>query len=140
MAKVGGPTPEKSLATDKGMIDVGKLKRNPEFKAMIELGWEWTIVPAAVDEKFPLFAKVAQKAINTANHVGIKMGELETQITLSDLIGDPGFTKHPEWKQVAVSFVEDLCVPCADYATHLLNFVILYGGVQELFTFGSWTL
>ena len=38
LAQVGGPTPEPSLATDKGMIDVGKLKRNPEFKAMIEKG------------------------------------------------------------------------------------------------------
>ena len=38
LAQVGGPTPEPSLATDKGMIDVGKLKRNPEFKAMVENG------------------------------------------------------------------------------------------------------
>ena len=87
---------------------------------MTEEGWEWTILPSAVDEKFPLFAKVAQKALNTANHVGIEMGELETQITLSDLIDDPGFTQNPEWRQAAVSFVEDLCVPCAKYSAHLL--------------------
>ena len=38
LAQVGGPTPELSLATYKGMIDVGKLKRDLEFKAMIENG------------------------------------------------------------------------------------------------------
>ena len=61
LAQVNGPTPEPSLATDKGMIDVGKFKRNPEFKAMIEKGWTWKVVPAIIDHEFPNFASIAQK-------------------------------------------------------------------------------
>ena len=38
LAHVGGPTPEPSLATYNGMINVGKLKRNLEFKAMTDNG------------------------------------------------------------------------------------------------------
>ena len=80
---------------------------------MIEDGWEWIIAPALVDDMLPLFAKIAQKALNTGNDVGITMGELETQLTLSDLMDDTGFTENKDWEAAAVSFVEDLCVPCA---------------------------
>ena len=42
---------------------------------------------------------------------------------------DNGFTENnKEWEAEAISFVEDLCVPCAPYAKHLLHFVKLYGG------------
>ena len=61
LAQVGGPTPEPSLATDKGMVDVGNLKRNPEFKAMIEKGWTWKVAPAIIDHGFPNCAGVAQR-------------------------------------------------------------------------------
>ena len=60
--------------------------------------------------------------------MGIAMGELETQLTLSDLIHDTGFTENKDWEAAAVGFVEDLCVPCAGYAKHLLQFVRLCGG------------
>ena len=95
---------------------------------MIEDGWEWIIAPALVDDMFPLFAQIAQKALSTGSHVGITMGELETQLTLSDLMDVTGFTENKDWEAAAVSFVEDLCAPCAGYAEHLLQFVRLYGG------------
>ena len=42
---------------------------------------------------------------------------------------DNGFTENnKEWEAEAISFVEDLCVPCAHYAKHLLHYVTLYGG------------
>ena len=75
---------------------------------MIEDGWEWIIAPALVDDMLPLFAKIFQKALNTGNHVGITMGELETHLTLSDLMDDTGFTENKDWEAAAVSFVEDL--------------------------------
>ena len=67
------------------------MKQNPNFKHMIEDGWEWIIAPALVDDMFPLFAQIAQKALSTGNHVGITTGELETQLTFSDLLHDKGF-------------------------------------------------
>ena len=89
------------------------MKKNPDFKQMIEDGWEWIIAPTLVDDMFPLFAQIAQKALSTGNHVGITTGELETQLTFSDLLHDNGFTENKDWEAAAVSFVEDLCVPCA---------------------------
>ena len=122
-------TPIAELRDEHGNLNVAKLKQNPQFKTMIEDGWSWTIIPALVDELFPAFAKIAQKALNTSNHVGIAVGELETQLQLSDLVDDKGFTENnKDWEALAVNFVEDLCVPCAPYAKHLLHFVKLYGG------------
>ena len=109
------------LKDEHGYLNVNMLKENPHFREMIEKGWEWTIVPSLIDEKYPAFAKIAQKALNTANHVGIAMGELETLLTLHDLMDDATFTENPDWEEAAVSFVEDLCVPCAGYARHLLS-------------------
>ena len=63
---------------------------------MIEDGWEWIIAPTLVDDMFPLCAKIAQKALNTENHVGITIGELETQLTLSDLMDVTGFTENKD--------------------------------------------
>ena len=36
---------------------------------MLREGWEWCIVPAAVDIMFPAFAKIAQQALNISNHI-----------------------------------------------------------------------
>ena len=58
---------------------------------MIEDDWEGIVAPALVDDMLPLFAKIFQKALNTGNHVGIITGELETQLTFSDLLHDKGF-------------------------------------------------
>ena len=122
-------TPIAELRDEHGNLNVAKLKQNPQFKTMIEDGWSWIIIPALVDELFPAFAKIAQKALNTSNHVGIAVGELETQLQLSDLVDDNGFTENnKDWEALAVNFVEDLCVPCGPYAKHLLHFVKLYGG------------
>ena len=86
-------TPIAELRDAQGKLNVAKLKQNPQFKIMIEDGWTWTIIPALVDELFPAFAKLAMKALNTGNHVGIAQGELETQLQLSDLVDDNGFTE-----------------------------------------------
>ena len=87
-------TPIAELRDEHGNLKDAMLKQNPQFKTMIEDGWSWIIIPALVDELFPAFAKIAQKALNTSNHVGIAVGELETQLQLSDLVDDNGFTEN----------------------------------------------
>ena len=91
-------TPIAELRDAQGNLNVAKLKQNPQFKIMIEDGWSWIIIPALVDELFPAFAKLAMKALNTSNHVGIAQGELETQLQLSDLVDDNGFTEKNKKK------------------------------------------
>ena len=80
-AGVGGITSEKVLMKSKTdhTIDVQKLSKNTNFATMINMGWDWDVVPACVDEEFPAFAELAQKALNTSNHTNTEVGELERQ-------------------------------------------------------------
>ena len=134
MCKLANQTNPKTsldeLKDEHGFLNVNKLKENTQFRKMIEEGWEWTIVPSLVDEQFPAFATVAQKALNTANHVcSDGLGELEILLTMHELMEDPHFnTFQSNWEEAAVSFVEGMGVTCAPYAKHLLQFAKLYGG------------
>jgi hypothetical protein len=128
LAGVGGRTPEKSIQDEHGNIDVAKLCRNSEFKHMIEKGWPWTVVDAEIDRLYPSFALIAQRALNVSNHVCSEVGELEAATTLADSAADPGFKSLPDWKKLAVENVKALGVPCAQYASTILDFVELYGG------------
>ena len=60
-----------------GKLDVNKLKRNASFKVMIEQGWSWYIFPSELDEKYPSFAKLAQRALNSSNNCRQIMTEIE---------------------------------------------------------------
>ena len=111
-----------------------KLTSNENFKSMIDEGWSWTVVSHEVDDEFPAFAKIAQKALNTSNHVATQVGELEAAVTLADLIDDTAVMsgKHDNtpgiWEKEAVAQVVDLCLPCSTYVQVLMDFVKLYGG------------
>ena len=59
LACIGGKTPAKSLQDEHGQIDVGKVKKNAEFKIMLEKGWQWEIVKSFIDTDFPKFAPIA---------------------------------------------------------------------------------
>ena len=128
-AGVGGRTSEKVLQIlDSDKIDVQSICLNKNFKVMLNDGWYWDIVPAAIDELFPAFAVIAQKALNTQNHIATEVGELETCMILAATVDDPGMMDLPEWKAMAVENVHSLCVPCAKYSNALLDFVVTYGG------------
>ena len=132
LAKVGGPTPEASLADDKGMIDVGKLKRNPEFNAMIEKGWSWKVVPAIVDHEFPNFAGIAQKALNVNNHVAQKTSELEMALSMTELVSDPTINEgEADWKSMVIEHMQDRGIPSGEYADIILEFALQYGGGKD---------
>ena len=127
-ADAGAKTSEKSIADAKGMIDSSVLKKNAQFKQMIEDGWDWTIIEHGIDELFPAFAKIAQKALNVSNHVATEVSELETAVNLADLAEDPTITGVTGWQKIAVEHVQSLNVPAAAYADTILQFVTLFGG------------
>ena len=128
----GGHTPLKSLQREGStLIDVQGLFQNENFKTMVTQGWEWHIVYAEVDINFPEFAQIAQRALNTRNHVANVMGELEVCMTLTETMKDPGMKVLPDWKQLAVDNIESLCAPCAHYAGTLLEYIVAYGGGDD---------
>jgi hypothetical protein len=119
-AEAGGRTPEKSLQMEgSDLIDSAKLKRNDQFRQMLEVGWGWLVIPWEVDRDYPQFAKIAQAALNTSNHSSTEIGELETAVTMADSAHD---------KQMALAAVQDLGVPCGHYADKIFDFLTLYGG------------
>ena len=130
-AKVGGKTSSKKLQDVHGNIDLHKLFKNAVFKWMVEKGWDWTIVPFEIDEAYPRFAFIAQKALNTSNHVGQLTGELEAAIYLANIVSDPGFKAEVGWEEAAAQQLCELCVPCSSYACTILQFVCDFGGGDD---------
>ena len=48
-------------------IGLEHLSSDVSFAKMINEGWEWNVVKSCVDAKFPKFAIIAQRALNTRN-------------------------------------------------------------------------
>lgn len=126
VAPLGGPTPEKGLQDDNGKLDYGKLIKQPEYKAMIEDGWDWDVIPWDVDQMFPRFAKVVQKALNGSNSASTEIGELDTAVNFADLQVD--LAGVADWEKLALQNVKGMCMSCAPYSEVILEFVKLYGG------------
>jgi hypothetical protein len=128
-AAVQGRTSQKSLqCSDSELVDLQKLCGNAHFKTMIMEGWSWEVVCAAIDEVYPKFATIAQKALNTQNHISTEVGELEACMTLAASANDPGMQDLENWEELAIQNLESLCVPCSKYSKTLLHFVMTYGG------------
>lgn len=127
-AQAGGKTPEKSLQGDSELIDLQQICTDAKFKEMIYEGWEWNVIFAEVDEKFPLLASIAQKALNTRNHIANVVGELEVCVTLANMLKDTGMKDEPGWQQLATDNITSLCAPCAPYSKDLLKYIMKYGG------------
>ena len=128
IAAICGKTPSVDLQDTNGVIDKHKIAQDEVFGSMISDGWNWLVINSKVDESYPQFSKIAQKALNVSNHVASEMSELETAKILADNAADCGFTELDNWKTMAVENVRALSVPCAAYAQHILNFVQLYAG------------
>ena len=68
LAHSGGDTtrPRLQLPGSK-KISLEYLSSDVSFAKMINEGWEWNAVKSCVDSKFPKFATIAQRALNTRN-------------------------------------------------------------------------
>ena len=134
-AAIKGSTVEKSIKIPNGgdTIDLQMLCKNQAYASMIMHGWSWDVVPAIIDQMFPAFAVLAQKALNTQNHISTEVGELETCMTLAATARDPGMKALDGWKDIAIENVVSLCVPSSKYASTLLEFVLNYGGGEDAY-------
>ena len=93
---------------------------------MVTEGWDWNVVYAEVDVEFPGWAQVAQKPLNSRNHVANAIGELEVCMTLAQSMQDPGTKTLSNWKDIS-----SLCAPCSNYAGTLLDYIVAYGGGDD---------
>ena len=127
-AAVGGKTIQPELMDAKGNIDKQLLFEQEAFKVMITEGWKWTIIPFEVDEAFPNFAKIAQIALNTGNHVASVSGELETSCTIAEYAEDTTLTSERGWQERVAESITELNLPAARYARTLIDFTTKFGG------------
>ena len=93
-SNAGCRTPFKELQDATGHISKEILCRDPEFKAMIEEGWEFIVLPWQVGATWPQLAEFAQRALNASNSVATDATEWEVAITMVEVC--EGMEK-PDW-------------------------------------------
>ena len=125
----GGVTNQPELqAKGSNRIDTQKICMSADFDTMVNRGWTWEVIPACVDETFPEFSTIAQRALNTQNHTNTAISELECMMTIEASLTDPGFRAMPNFKELALDNISAMAAPCSSYAASLLEFVSIYGG------------
>lgn len=130
-AMAGGKTCSKLLQDVNGYMDVGKLKRNSKFQHMLEKGWLWKIIRCEVDEVFPDFAKIAQRALNSSNDNKQLLSETEIICQLADYHAQAVAERIMDPKATALEALQEQS-RVAQYAYTLFEYSIKYGGGEDV--------
>ena len=131
LAQVGGPTPDPSLATDNGMIYVGGLNINHEFKAMIEKGGHGQRRLHLLTMSSPTL-QTTTKALNVNNHVAQKTSELAMALSMTELVSDPSiYEGEASWNNLVIEHMKNRGIPSGAYADIILEFALQYGGGND---------
>ena len=99
----GCKTPFKEIQDDQGRIGLEILKRDGEYKRMLEDGWEFLVMPWQVEATWPNLPEFGQRALNAANSVATDATEWEVAITMHET---HQAMDEPDWhlaKQAALS-------------------------------------
>ena len=112
-ANAGCTTPISFLKDALGAIDIAKLKRQPDYKVMLETGWVWIVLPPPVEVAWPSAPDVLQRALNSSHEVHSSATELEVAVTIAECMesGDSAID--------ALNTALSGNPPCATYAQHL---------------------
>ena len=131
-AMIAGKTPMPKLQDRAGRIDIGKLKANPSFAKMLEKGWKWKIFYAELDDAFPDFAKLAQRALNASNSIRQDPSEIELACQVAEFYKSAENDGHPNPKEAAIAAVQEGGSVIQGYASILFDFGSEYGGGADL--------
>ena len=115
-----------------GQLDVAKLKRNRNYKVMLEKGWKWKIFPSELDEAYPSFAKLAQRALNSSNNCRQELGEIELACQMVAFHAVAAADGQDDPKQAALDAVQENISTCQGYSKTLLDYAMEYGGGSDL--------
>lgn len=117
-------TDEQSIADNRGFLNELQLsKGDPALQKMMQSGWSWLVIPAAVEAQWPQLPHLAQEALNSVHSTYTVVSELQAMSALAVQIS----TKGADWK-AAVAAVAASEPPCKQYLTVLSDFVRMYGG------------
>ena len=102
--------------------------KSADFKNMIEVGWEWRVVPASACVAWPTLPDVFQQALNASHSVGNDAGELEVTATIAEEV-ETQIAKGDKPDYAAAAKLAVAANPtCAPYVGKLADFAKLYGG------------
>ena len=99
----GCKTPLKEIQDGQGRISLEILKRDGEYKRMLEEGWKFLVMPCQVEATWPNLPEFGQRALNAANSVATDATEWEVAITMHET---HQAMDEPDWplaKQAALS-------------------------------------
>ena len=121
-AKHGCKTEYALIRDGQGVIDIQKLKRQRDYKIMLEQGWSWRAIPSWVEIIFPKAPDVLQKALNSNHEVRTVSTELEVAISCAETMS--GGSSEAEAIEHAISSNP----PCASYGKVLCELAKKLGG------------
>ena len=125
-ANHGCSTPLAYLQDAAGVIDLARLKRQPDFKAMLEGGWEWTVLPWQVELAWADAPDKLQRALNSSHEVHSSSTELEVAVTIAEGI-ESGESVEDALKNATAGNP-----PCVNYAKHLALLAQFFGGGKKV--------
>jgi hypothetical protein len=95
------------------------------FHSLLEKGWQWVIITAAVELQFPRLPFIAQQALNASNNASSQMSELEVACTLAEHV------MHGLSWQETEKAVLTCNPPCAEYILTISRYVQKFGGGSD---------
>ena len=131
-ANAGGRTPMPKIADRAGRIDLPKLKRNANFRSMLETGWAWWIFPAELDDAYPMFAKLAQRALNSGNSIRQDTSEIELACQATEFYNAEVKNGNPDARAAAIAAVQEGGSVMQGYVDVVFDFAKDYGGGPDV--------
>ena len=120
----GCPTPCKNLQGTDGTINkLALCKADPEFEALFEEGWEWTVLSSSVEVQWPELPDLAQKALNAEHSTYNKCSELQVMCAIAHKLGTNDLPKEGIIKMIMASKPA-----CHEYLGDLYEYVVQFGG------------
>jgi hypothetical protein len=98
----GCPTEEEALGGVTGKLGTHVWEHDHDLKKMVEVGWEWVILPHTLDVKFPKLAELIQHALNTPNSVFGTQSEFELAASIWEVVSSTS-SKEVNWDEVSTS-------------------------------------
>ena len=122
-ANAGCKTHLEGIADAHGVIDISKIKRkDARYRGCLEGGWEWEILPEAVEIAWPKSPGMIQRALNASNEIAAGSTELEVGVTMGTVM------ESGSSPDVAIGVAKAANPACADYLKELCDLVKRYGG------------
>ena len=124
----GCRTTQMEIADSEGCLDMAKIRKDPGLMAMLEQGWEWTIIPWQAHSCWPTLAHFIQGALNADNEVGEGASELEVAASIAAFAATAEKSDvEPDWES-CVSAAISAGPSCSSYACILKEYCRKYGG------------